>query len=151
MQRAQFAASRADAAFARRQAAAKQGAKEKALEAAAKGSGKYTKLKSPMRYTWNGWFGNANPESGNATIEPKAISESEITGEPWDYSRLPDWAKAQADRVIGKGKASYYDYYFKPYSETFGIGSKGMLEMVPRDLETDQGAEAFLQYLYNED
>lgn len=107
-----------------------------------------TQLKQRTRIRWNG----DNPASSiddfnNHKVEVLNDDEKEHSGAIMTYDELPDYAKKMADKIIGDGRTEYYQYYFKPFERGLLDDSEAELELVPRNVITDD-ASAGLEGLF---
>lgn len=107
-----------------------------------------TQLKQRTRIRWNG----DNPASSiddfnNHKVEVLNDDEKEHSGAIMTYDELPDYAKKMADKIIGDGRTEYYQYYFKPFERGLLNDSEAELELVPRNVITDD-ASAGLEGLF---
>lgn len=103
-----------------------------------------TQLKQRTRIKWNG----DNPASSvdnfnNHKVETLADDEKEHSGAIMTYDELPDYAKKMVDKIIGDGRTEYYQYYFKPFEEGLFNDSEAELELVPRNVITDDAFQGF--------
>jgi hypothetical protein len=95
--------------------------------------------KDRLKFTWE----DGNPDedaaySVNPKVESVEDSESEHPGTMVPYDKLPQWAKDMVQTRVGRGKVSYYDYYFQPYHDDRGPwNTHATLEVVPKSIVTD--------------
>ena len=105
------------------------------------GSSKMTIGKQRIKLKWNGNDPSKDEElAANPQVKPVEDDE-EYTGTLYEFADLPDYAKKMVMKHVGSGKASYYNYYFKPY-KSGGIfnDTEAELEIVPRSVVTDSSS-----------
>lgn len=95
-----------------------------------------TQGKDRLLFTWSG-DPEKNPDSA-PKVEAVADDATEHNGEYLSYEELPEHAKKIALKRIGRGKVSYYDYYYEGYNDNWGPWNRqAKLEIVPRNIVTD--------------
>ena len=104
------------------------------------GSSKMTIGKQRIKLKWDGNDPSKDEElAANPQVKPVGDDE-EYTGTLYEFADLPDYAKKMVMKHVGSGKASYYNYYFKPYQSGFFNDTEAELEIVPRSVVTDSSS-----------
>lgn len=104
------------------------------------GSSKMTISKQRIKLKWDGNDPSKDEElAANPQVKPVEDDE-EYTGTLYEFQDLPDYAKKMVMKHVGSGKASYYNYYFKPYKSGFFNDTEAELEIVPRSVVTDSSS-----------
>lgn len=104
------------------------------------GSSKMTIGKQRIKLKWDGNDPSKDEElAANPQVKPVGDDE-EYTGTLYEFADLPDYAKKMVMKHVGSGKASYYNYYFKPYKSGFFNDTEAELEIVPRSVVTDSSS-----------
>lgn len=108
-----------------------------------------TIAKQATRIEWNG--NNPNDDNGDAdddytinTYTPGSDgSDNEHKGTLTDYDNLPTYAKKKADQIIKDGNYDYYDIYFRPYKSGTFDDDEALLDIVPRNIVTDDSDDEY--------
>jgi len=109
-----------------------------------------TQGKKGLRFYWNGNDPAKDKKlAENPEVYNIADDVEDHVGTLYAYEDLPQYAKDIADKRIGRGKASYYDYYFKPYSWGLFNDAEAELEIVPKNIVTDDPVGSLLESLYS--
>ena len=104
------------------------------------GSSKMTIGKQRIKLKWDGNDPSKDEElAANPQVKPVGDDE-EYTGTLYEFADLPDYAKKMVMKHVGSGKASYYNYYFKPYQSGFFNDTEAELEIVPRSVVRDSSS-----------
>lgn len=108
-----------------------------------KGSGTQhnTIAKQATKISWNGdnpsdTNGDADDDYTVSTYSPDTKGQDHV-GTITSYDNLPSYAKKQVDKVIKDGNYDYYDIYFRPYQYGIFDDDEATLDIVPRDIVTD--------------
>ena len=108
------------------------------------GGEKKTISKEKIRLLWDG---NDPEKDEELARHPKTVvipDDDVDRGEVYEFKDLPQYAKDMVMKVVGSGKAGYYNYYFTPYKSgsLWGLGNdtEAQLEMIPRGLEKDNSS-----------